>query len=342
MTQLQARILTGLKPTGTPHLGNYAGMIKPTLNLLRERREGDEYFFFIPDLHALNSLRDGARLSENIKMAVLNILAFMEDGEIDNVFIFQQSNIEAIGTLATMMSAYCPKGMMNRAHAYKAAIDQHDGTVKGDDMINMGLYCYPILMMADILSLQSTHIPVGADQKQHVEYARDIATKINFEQGAEILKVPEPFVRADMPVLSGMDGRKMSKSYDNIIPLFAEPDDLRKRIFKIKTDSRDKNAPKDPNDLLFSLYREFAAKQDISAMEKAYKEGLAYGQMKEALFEALNSYLAKPRERLKGLSDNFDQVIDKVEAGNSYARSIANQTLDDFKGALGLTVMLKG
>ncbi len=237
-------ILTGVKPTGTPHLGNYLGAIRPAIQMGNEAvKNGGKHYMFIADYHAINAEKDPAVLAQKLKEIACIYLA----GGLDpakSVF-YRQSDVPEITEITTILYAYTPKGFMNKAHAYKAAVDKNRAAGKpDDDGINMGLYTYPTLMAADILAYDTDIVPVGKDQVQHVEIARDIAGAINAHYNQELLKLPEYYTDDHVAVVPGVDGRKMSKSYGNVIPLFEDDKSIKKSIFSIKTDSRPMEEPK--------------------------------------------------------------------------------------------------
>lgn len=315
-------VLTGIKPTGTPHLGNYIGALKP----LVEMSKSNKTFMFIADLHALNFMRDAAELRRHTYEIAAILIALGLD--LNNAVLFRQSDIVQIPQLSSMLMNVTPKGLMNRAHSYKAAMDKN--TAAGLDIdagVNMGLYTYPILMAADILMYNTDIVPVGADQKQHVEFARDIAGYFNNLYG-ETFKMPEPVIGDDSGVIPGLDGRKMSKSYGNTIPLFAPSAELKKKIMRIITDSKLPDEPKDPDtSTIFQLYKNFAAADEIEALRaKFVAGGMGYGDAKKILFEKIDSVLAGPRAEFERLMANTDE-LDKILAdGAARAGVVASET----------------
>ena len=248
-------VLTGIKPTGTPHMGNYVGALKPLVEMAKTNKT----FVFIADLHALNIIHDPNQIRQHTYEIAAILIALGLN--LDNATLFRQSDIVQVSQLATMLMNITPKGLMNRAHSYKAAVDKNTAAgLDTDAGINMGLYTYPILMAADILLYDTDVVPVGADQKQHVEFARDIAGYFNHVYG-ETFKLPEPMIGADTGIIPGLDGRKMSKSYDNVIPLFAPESELKKKIMRIITDSKLPEDPKNPDEsTIFQLYRHLRVK----------------------------------------------------------------------------------
>lgn len=315
-------VLTGIKPTGTPHLGNYIGALKP----LVEMSKSNKTFMFIADLHALNFMRDAAELRRHTYEIAAILIALGLD--LNNAVLFRQSDIVQIPQLSSMLMNVTPKGLMNRAHSYKAAMDKN--TAAGLDIdagVNMGLYTYPILMAADILMYNTDIVPVGADQKQHVEFARDIAGYFNNLYG-ETFKMPEPVIGDDSGVIPGLDGRKMSKSYGNTIPLFAPSTELKKKIMRIITDSKLPEEPKDPDtSTIFQLYKNFASADEIEALRaKFVAGGMGYGDAKKILFEKIDSVLAGPRAEFERLMANTDE-LDKILAdGAARAGVVASET----------------
>ena len=281
--------LTGITTTGTPHIGNYVGAIRPGIEASKDKSK--QNYYFLADLHALAKAEDPDRIAQSSLEISSAWLALGLDT--DNAVFYRQSDIPEIPQLTWILTSMTAKGLMNRAHSYKAQVQANEElSIKDPDQgINMALYSYPILMAADILMFKSTKIPVGKDQKQHVEMTRDIAQRFNHHFG-NILVIPEAVIGKNTAVLSGLDGRKMSKSYDNTIPLFAEEDQLRKLVMKIKTNSLEPGQPKETSDsALFDIYSAFATSDEISVMEKRYKEGISWGEMKNILFEYLNEHL---------------------------------------------------
>lgn len=315
-------VLTGIKPTGTPHLGNYVGALKP----LVEMSKSNKTFMFIADLHALNFMRDAAQLRRHTYEIAAILVALGLD--LKNAVLFRQSDIVQVPQLSTMLMNVTPKGLMNRAHSYKAAMDKNTAAgLDTDAGVNMGLYTYPILMAADILLYNSDIVPVGADQKQHVEFARDIAGYFNNIYG-ETFKLPEPVIGEDSGIIPGLDGRKMSKSYGNVIPLFAESAELKKKVMRIITDSKLPDEPKDPDtSTIFQLYKNFATPAEIADLrQKFVAGGMGYGRAKTILFEKIDSVLSAPRaeyERLMANTAELDKILDD---GAARARVVAEQT----------------
>lgn len=317
-------ILTGIKPTGIPHIGNYIGALKPLI----ENSRHNKTFVFIADLHALNSVHD----AKTIKMHTYEIAALLISMGLDmnNAILFRQSDIDAVYKLNTLLMNVTPKGLMNRAHSYKAMLEKN--AAAGDDAdagVNMGLYTYPVLMSADILLYNADIVPVGADQKQHVEFARDIAEYFNRTYG-NVFRLPEPQIGADAGLVPGLDGRKMSKSYNNTIPLFAETSELKKLVMRIITDSKLPDEPKNPDEsTIFLLYKHFANSTDIEKLRQMFENGkIGYGDAKKMLFDAINATLAAPREKYKYLMSHTGELDEILASGAERARKIADKTIE--------------
>ena len=325
--------LTGIKPTGTPHIGNYFGAIKPALELARDY----ETRFFIADYHALNSERDPQRLKEQTHQVAATWLACGLDPE--KSLVYKQSAVPETFELTTILMAFTPKGLMNRAHAYKAVSEENRSSGKDpDNGINMGLYTYPVLMAADILLFNSNVVPVGRDQKQHIEMTADIAQAINRNYREELLTVPEPLINELTQIIPGMDGRKMSKSYNNTIPLFLPSKQLRKLIMKIVTNSQEIAEPKNPENCnVFNLYRLFATEQEQEALRQRYLAGgMGWGEAKQALYECMEREIAPYRERYEEYINNTDQIDAILARGAEKAREIAAGTISRLRRAIGI------
>jgi tryptophanyl-tRNA synthetase len=319
------RILSGIQPSGKLHLGNYFGMMRPALEL----QERGQAFYFIANYHALTTLHDAATLRANTLNVALDFLACGLDPA--RTIFFRQSDVPEVTELTWLLSVVTPMGLLERCHSYK------DKTAKGIAATH-GLFAYPVLMAADILSVQADLVPVGRDQKQHVEVARDIAIKFNLEFG-EVFKVPTPEIRDSVAVVPGLDGQKMSKSYNNTIELFGTEKETRARVMRVVTDSKGMADPKDPATCnVFQLYRLFASPDQLSAMDSRYRAGgMGYGEAKKALFEILWETLAPFRARREELERNLDFVEQVLQAGAEKARAAARKTLDDARHAVGLT-----
>ena len=327
---MKKRILTGITTTGTPHIGNYLGAIKPSLNLATENPES---FFFLADYHALIKNKD----SQNIKESVKNVaLAWLSSGlDTDRSYFYRQSDIKEVTELSWILSTITAKGLMNRAHAYKAATAENRSDE--DKGINMGLFSYPILMATDILIFNSTHVPVGADQLQHLEMTRDIAQRFNHLYKS-IFNIPEAIVQEDGKVVPGPDGKKMSKSYNNIIPLLSDEKTLKKSIAKIVTNSLEPGEPKETeNCTVFNLFSHFASRQEQEEFKAAYKEGISWGDAKNKLFEAVNSELSPIRERFNELSKDNNLVNDLLDAGAKKVKPLAQDMLGEVRDLVGIS-----
>ena len=329
----QNTILTGITTTGTPHLGNYVGAIRPAI--AASRAAATRSFYFLADYHALVKCQDPRRLHQSALEVAAAWLALGLDTE-KSIF-YRQSDIPEIFELTWILTCMTAKGLMNRSHAYKAAVAENEAQSRRDpdQGINMGLYCYPVLMAADILMFKATHVPVGKDQVQHLEMARDIAGRFNHLY-QPLLVQPEAVLDDSVAVLAGLDGRKMSKSYNNTIPLFAPEKRLRKLIMKIKTNSLPPEAPKDPdNCTLFAIYRAFADAPVVAQMSQRYGAGIAWGTVKQELFEMLNDHLAPARQRYAELLENPDYVGQVLAEGARKAREIAAPYLAEIRQAIG-------
>ena len=325
--------LTGIKPTGTLHIGNYFGAIKPALELAKEY----DARYFIADYHALNTVKDPEEMRANIREVAAGWLAAGLDPE--RVIFYRQSSIPEVFELTTQLMAFTAKGLMNRAHAYKAAVQEN--AEKGADPdagVNMGLYTYPALMAADIIIFDSDVVPVGKDQVQHIEMAQDIAQAVNANYGQPVLKVPQAAVVESVAVVPGLDGRKMSKSYNNTIPLFAPEKALRKLIMRIVTNSQGVEEPKDPEtSQLYVLYKLFANVEEQAALAARYRAGgMGWGEAKEELFQVVNRELSPMRERFEALIADPAGLDAILARGAEKARPIAAATVKRFRRAAGI------
>ncbi|HEX2093920.1 MAG TPA: tryptophan--tRNA ligase [Longimicrobiaceae bacterium] len=319
------RILTGIQPSGTLHIGNYFGAIRPILEL----QEKGEVFLFLADLHALTSLQDAAALRANVRNATLDFLACGLDPE--RTLVWRQSDVMEHSELMWILTTVTPMGLMERMVAYK------DKVAKGIPA-SVGLFTYPVLQAADILLYDTDLVPVGKDQKQHLEATRDIAIKINEAFGGEILKLPEPSISEEVAVVPGLDGQKMSKSYGNTIDLFMEEKALRKRVMGIVTDSTPLEAPKDPDgSTILALYRLVAPPEEVRRMEDEFRAGgVGYGHFKQRLFEAIQAYFAPMRARREEILADPGYVDEVLRRGAERAREVATVTMDRVKRAVGL------
>ncbi len=329
---MQRTVLTGITTTGTPHLGNYVGAIKPAIEA--SRSENVKSFYFLADYHALVKNSDPERLYTSTLEIAATWLALGLDTE--NAVFYRQSDIPEIPELTWILTCFTAKGLMNRAHAYKAVVQQNmDAGEDPDFAITMGLFSYPILMSADILMFHANDVPVGRDQVQHLEMARDIAQRFNHHYG-EILTLPNAVIDDNVAVLPGQDGRKMSKSYDNTIPLWLPEKRLRKAIMKIVTNSLEPGEPKDPGDsALYSIYAAFANEQQRREMKQAYLDGIAWGEAKQRTFELINEELSEPRERYEQLMAEPEKIESELQRGAERARIVATPLLGKIRRAIG-------
>lgn len=325
--------LTGLKPSGSPHIGNYLGMLKPSLELA----EKFQALYFIPDYHALTTVRDRKQLANLTYQAAATWLALGLN--LDEGIIYRQSDIPEVFELAWALSCFTTKGLLNRSHAYKAIVDDNIAAGREEDKnINVGLFTYPVLMAADILLFGTHFVPVGLDQQQHLEITRDVALTFNKNYG-NVLTIPEAVIRKEVMTIPGIDGRKMSKSYNNVIPIFAPSDQVLKPVKRIVTDSKRPEEPKDPNECnVFAIYQHFADADAVAEKRKLYLEGgLAYGAMKEELFELLEATFSDKRDRYNALMDNLDELDTILEKGAEKARDIARPILAKVRKAVGVS-----
>ena len=340
------RILTGITPTGIPHLGNYVGAIRPAIKSIQNSE--NEAFFFLPDYHGIVKCYDPAIIHASSKANAATWLACGLDPE--RVTFYRQSDVPEIAELAWILNCSCAKGLMNRAHAYKAAVDANmeKEDVDADQGITMGLFDYPVLMAADILMFNATHVPVGRDQIQHIEMARDIASTFNHKYKS-LFNLPEAVVDDEIPLLTGLDGRKMSKSYGNTIPLFGDMNpqissekQLQKAVMKIVTNSQLPNEPKDPDaSTLFEIYRAFATPSEIADMRAQFAAGIGWGDAKQALFEKINTEIAPFRARYEELMTNPKELEEILQMGAEKARRHSRKQLDKAKHAIGIRPLAK-
>jgi tryptophanyl-tRNA synthetase len=324
--------LTGIKPSGTPHIGNYLGMIRPALELARENLA----LYFIADYHALTTVKEAKSLKHLTYEVAATWLALGLDPS--EVIFFRQSDVPEVMELTWVLSCFTAKGLLNRAHAYKASVDENvEAGRSPDEGINAGLYNYPVLMAADILLYGSHYVPVGLDQKQHIEIARDIATAFNSTYG-DVLVVPEGVIREEVMTIPGLDGRKMSKSYDNVIPIFAPPNQMRKSVMRIVTDSRSPEEPKDPEqDNVFNIYRHLVPEEEAERMRQRYIQGgLAYSEIKQSLFELLEESFSEARENYEDLMDDWGYLDRVLMEGAEKARDIGKPMMEKVRKAVGV------
>ena len=327
------RVLTGITTSGAPHLGNYVGAIRPAV----EASLSGEFdsFFFLADYHALIKCQDPAIVHQSTLEIAAAWLALGLDPA--NVTFYRQSDIPEIPELTWLLTCMTAKGLVNRAHAYKSAVQSNEDN--GDDAdfgINMGLFSYPILMAADILMFNAHKIPVGRDQIQHIEMARDIAQRFNHHYGEHFV-LPEAQVDKEMPILQGLDGRKMSKSYGNTIPLFSTEKQLKKHINKIKTNLLEPGEPKNPDDsAVFQIWQAFATAEQTAEMRDAFANGIAWGEAKKQLFELINQQLEEPREKYMALMANSGDVEAILHQGAGKARLHSAELIVSLRQAVGL------
>lgn len=320
-------VLTGIKPTGMPHIGNYLGAFKNSIDLSQNHKT----FMFVADLHALNSVHDAKTVKQHSYEAAAFMIAMGVN--LENTALFFQSDINEIYQLTEFLMNVTPKGLMNRAHSYKAMVEKNtESGIDIDSGVNMGLYTYPVLMAADILLYNSDVVPVGKDQKQHVEFARDIAGYFNNIYG-ETFKLPEPVIGEDCGLIPGLDGRKMSKSYDNTIPLLCPTAELKKKIMRIITDSKTPEESKNPDEsTIFQLYKFFANADEIAAFRKRFLDGgMGYGEAKTILFEKMDSVLKPHREKYEHLMANTSEIDTVLNTGAERARVVAKKVITKVK-----------
>jgi len=324
--------LTGIKPTGRPHIGNYLGMYRPALDLMQNYQG----MYFVADYHALTTMHDAAALKELVYEVAASWLALGLNP--DEAIFFRQSDIPEIPEFTWILSCFTSKGLLNRAHAYKAAMDENTAIGRDpDEGINAGLFYYPVLMAADILLYGSDVVPVGLDQKQHIEITRDIAEAFNRTYG-NVLKVPEGLIQESVMKVPGIDGRKMSKSYDNTIPIFAPEKQLRKQVMRIVTDSKTPEDPKDPEtDNLFSLLRFFASPQRLEEIRLLYVNGgAAYGALKKELADLILDHFANARTRFDALIQDKAYLDKVLLEGAQKAREMGIPYLQAARKATGI------
>ncbi|HEV2682153.1 MAG TPA: tryptophan--tRNA ligase [Rhodanobacter sp.] len=332
---MQTRVLTGITTTGTPHLGNYVGAIRPAVEA--SRRADVDAFYFMADYHALIKSDDAARIERSrLEIAATWLAAGLDP---QRVTFYRQSDIPEIPELTWFLTCVASKGMLNRAHAYKAAVDRNTETGEDADAgITAGLYMYPVLMAADILAFDAHQVPVGRDQIQHIEMARDLGQRFNHIHGREFFVLPEALIEEQVATLPGLDGRKMSKSYDNTIPLFAGgKKQLRETIMRIVTDSRLPGEAKDPdNSSLFTIFRAFASEAETAAFRQALLDGMGWGDAKQVLYERIESDVAPMRERYEAFMADPAAIEVILQQGAQKARAIATPKIAALRDALGL------
>jgi len=337
--QTRTRVLTGITTTGTPHLGNYVGAIRPTVQASREPHT--DGFYFLADYHALIKCDEPARIQRSTLEIAASWIASGLDP--DKVTFYRQSDIPEIPELTWLLTCVTGKGVLNRAHAYKAAVDKnHAAGHDPDSDVTAGLFMYPVLMGADILMFKAHKVPVGRDQIQHIEMARDMAASFNHLYGEHFV-LPEAVIEESVALLPGLDGRKMSKSYDNTIPLFAPAAQMRKQIAAIVTDSKAPGEPKaTEGSALFQIYQAFASADETAAMARAYADGIGWGDAKNMLFERIDREIAPMREHYQSLIDNPAQMDKILWAGADKARQLATPFMRELRHAVGLRALSSG
>lgn len=333
----QDTYLTGITTTGTPHIGNYVGAIRPGISASKDPSKKN--YYFLADLHALAKSEEPKKIHRSTLEIAAAWLALGLDT--DNATFYRQSDIPEIPQLTWILTRMTAKGLMNRAHSYKAMVqvNQESGNSDPDKGVTMAFYSYPILMAADILMFKSTKVPVGRDQKQHVEMARDIAQRFNYHYG-KLLVTPESVIDDNTAILAGLDGRKMSKSYNNIIPLFENEKGLRKLIMKIKTNSLEPGEPKDIEDsTLYDIYKAFATPDETKDIENKYIEGIAWGEMKQILYDYINDHIKPARDAYQRLIDDPAIVEKELLKGAEKAREVSVPYLAEIRHAVGIRAL---
>lgn len=330
---IKERILTGITTTGTPHLGNYVGAIRPAI--ASSKNDNVESFLFLADLHALIKCQQPELIHQSTKEIAATWLALGLDPE-QTVF-YRQSDVPEISELCWILTCMTAKGLMNRAHAYKDAVDSNNTNGEDADFgITMGLFSYPVLMAADILMFNASKVPVGRDQTQHLEIARDIAQRFNHTYG-DLFILPETVVDDSVSLLNGLDGRKMSKSYNNTIPLFLGQKQLKKHINKIKTNLLEPGEPKDTADsTVFQIWEAFADESQTEYMRKEFANGIAWGEAKKQLFELIDAELSEPRERYNTLMEDPTAIEKILKTGAEKARQHSRPLLAKVRPAVGI------
>jgi tryptophanyl-tRNA synthetase len=330
------RVLTGITTTGTPHLGNYVGAIRPAI--AASQSADIDSFFFLADYHALIKCQDPALVRQSAREIAATWLALGLDTH--NSTFYRQSDVPEITELTWIITCVTAKGLMNRSHAYKAAVQANGSEAQDRDYgINMGLFSYPILMAADILTFNAHRVPVGRDQIQHIEMARDIGQRFNHLYG-ETFVLPEADIDNEVAILNGLDGRKMSKSYGNTIPLFLAEKKLQKMINKIKTNLLEPGEPKDPDDsTVFQLWKAFASKDQTQWMRQQFADGIAWGQAKKELCALINAEIATARDEYERLLDDTGFVDSELKKGAEKARERSTKLVSKVKNAVGIPAL---
>ena len=333
-SSMKKRILTGITTTGIPHIGNFFGAIKPAIEL--SASNDAESFLFLADLHAIIKQNDHSAIEDSVKNVAL---AWLSAGlNPDNTYFYRQSDIPEISELAWILGCVTSKGLINRSHAYKAAVDQNKSNNLDDDKaITMGLFSYPVLMAADILIFNATHVPVGSDQIQHLEMTRDIAGRFNHIYKNDLFNLPEAITNDDAKTIPGLDGRKMSKSYNNVIPFLCSEKELQKGVMRIVTNSLEPGVKKDTNDCnLFTIYSSFASNEQIDALKKLYADGVGWGEAKKLVFNDLNAIIEPVRDRYFDLLQKPDYLNDVLDHGSSKVTPIAKELLEKVRDLVGI------
>ena len=331
------RVLTGITTTGTPHLGNYVGAIRPAIEASRDTN--NESFYFLADFHALIKCQDPAAVHQSTKEIAATWLALGLDT--DNAVFYRQSDVPEIPELTWVLNCICAKGLMNRAHAYKAAVDANlEEGEDADKAITMGLFSYPVLMAADILMFGAHKVPVGKDQIQHVEMARDMAQRFNHIYSSKknpLLTLPEYVVDDNVAILQGLDGRKMSKSYGNTIPLFLTEKKLQKHINKIKTNLLEPGEPKDPDtSTVFQIWQAFANAEQVAEMREDFANGIGWGDAKKKLCALINEEIGEAREKYEDLMSRPQDVEAELQKGAEKARKLSKPMIEQVREAVGI------
>jgi tryptophanyl-tRNA synthetase len=329
----QERFVTGITCTGNAHLGNYVGAIRPAVAASQDRNKLS--FFFMADLHALIKCDSPDIVRDSTISIAATWLALGLN--VDNAVFYKQSDVPEISELCWILNCVTAKGLMNRAHAYKAAMDSNVKSGNDPDFaITMGLYSYPVLMAADILLFKANKVPVGKDQIQHVEMARDIAMRFNYLY-CDLLELPEAVLDKSTPMLNGLDGRKMSKSYNNTIPIFMEEDKLRKCINKIKTNLLEPGEPKDPeSSTVFQIWQAYASPKQTEEMRAKFSNGISWGEAKKELFELINDKFKEPRKKYEELIKNPSGIEATLQIGAQKAREFSIPLMSEIKKATGI------
>ena len=332
--QMTTRVLTGITPSGTPHLGNYVGAIRPAIQA--STATDAESFYFLADLHSLIKAQDPARTQRSTLEIAASWLACGLDP--DKVWFYRQSDVPETTELMWLLTCVAGKGILNRAHAYKAAMDKNRAEGEDEDAgVTAGLFMYPVLMAADILIFNAHKVPVGRDQIQHIEMARDFAQRFNHVYGQDYFTLPDAVIDEQVATLPGLDGRKMSKSYNNTIPLFAPREQLKKLINSITTDSRAPGEPKEvEGSALFQIYQAFASEEETAALRQQYADGIAWGDAKQMLFERIDREIAPMRERYEYLITHPAELEGILQAGAAKARKLATPFVQQLRSAVGI------